>query len=115
MAAGNILLQANDSKIANIVFEEGASGNMSVTVPKEGGTLANESYVDTAINTVLGNVSTTELGYLDGVTSAIQTQIDTKQTAAQVTAAITAQKASSTVYGVAKISVSGSTLTITTI
>ena len=31
-----------------------------------------------------------------------------------ITAAITAQKASSTVYGVAKISVSGSTLTITT-
>lgn len=38
-----------------------------------------------------------------------------KQTAAQVTAAITAQKASSTVYGTAKISVSGSTLTITTV
>jgi len=33
---------------------------------------------------------------------------------ATITAAITAQKASSTVYGVAKISVSGSTLTITT-
>ena len=31
-----------------------------------------------------------------------------------ISAAITAQKASSTVYGVAKISVSGSTLTITT-
>ena len=32
-----------------------------------------------AIGTTLGTVSTTELGYLDGVTSAIQTQIDGKQ------------------------------------
>ena len=32
------------------------------------------------IGTTLGSVSTTELGYLDGVTSAIQTQIDSKQT-----------------------------------
>lgn len=31
------------------------------------------------IGTTLGSVSTTELGYLDGVTSAIQTQIDGKQ------------------------------------
>lgn len=105
MAAGNILLQANDSKVANIRFEDGAAGNVSVVVPKEGGTV---------LTTGTG-VSQTELGYLDGVTSAIQTQLDTKQTAAQVTAAITAQKASSTVFGTAKISVSGSTLTITTV
>ena len=31
------------------------------------------------IGTTLGSVSTTELGYLDGVTSAIQTQINSKQ------------------------------------
>lgn len=31
------------------------------------------------IGTTLGTVSTTELGYLDGVTSAVQTQIDGKQ------------------------------------
>lgn len=55
------------------------------------------------------------------VTAAHYTKTETdnlllaKQTAAQVTAAITAQKASSTVYGTAKISVSGSTLTITTV
>jgi len=33
-------------------------------------------------------LSTTELNYVDGVTSAIQTQLDTKRTAAQVTTAI---------------------------
>lgn len=33
------------------------------------------------IATTLANVSTTELGYLDGVTSAIQTQINTVTTA----------------------------------
>lgn len=52
MAAGNILLQANDSKVANIIFEDGASGNMSVTVPKEGGTLASETFVNTAISAI---------------------------------------------------------------
>lgn len=94
MAAGNILLQANDSKVANIVFEDGASGNMSVTVPKEGGTLANEAYVNT--------------------TAAPAVHTHTAANITDLAAAITAQKASSTVYGVAKISVSGSTLTITT-
>jgi len=32
----------------------------------------------TVYQTVVANVSNTEIGYLDGVTSAIQTQIDTK-------------------------------------
>ena len=79
-----------------------------------GVSVATDNEVSSTIAATLGNVSTTELGYLDGVTSNIQTQMDTKQTAAQVTAAITAQKASDTVYGVAKMSLSGSTLTITT-
>ena len=35
MASGRINLQANDGKVAGIVFEDGASGNVAVTVPKE--------------------------------------------------------------------------------
>ena len=60
------------------------------------GTAVAATYVDTAIarlagptftgtvtlpsTTSIGNVSSTELGYVDGVTSAIQTQLDTKET-----------------------------------
>jgi len=44
MAAGNMLLQANDLKVAVITFEDGATGNMPVVVPKEGGVLATEEY-----------------------------------------------------------------------
>lgn len=94
-ASTNIVTSAGDS--ADFVCENGASGNWR------------------CVGYTKASISVAELGYLDGVASNIQAQIDTKQTAAQVTAAITAQKASSTVYGVAKISVSGSTLTITTI
>ena len=45
MAAGKINLQANDGKVAGIVFEDGASTNVAVTVPKAGGKLAADSTV----------------------------------------------------------------------
>ena len=45
MASGRINLQANDGKVAGIVFEDGASGNVAVTVPKDGGKLAADSLV----------------------------------------------------------------------
>ena len=93
--------------------------------------LASPTFTGTVVlpsTTSIGTITNTELSYLDGVTSAIQTQIDGKAATSHthtasnitdlgttITAAITDQKASSTVYGVAKISVSGSTLTITTI
>lgn len=50
MAAGKINLQANDGKVAGVVFEDGASGNVSVTVPKEGGVVATEAYADTKVS-----------------------------------------------------------------
>lgn len=40
--------------------------------------------------TSIGNVSNTEIGYLDGVTSAIQTQIDSKQNKAGAPVTVTA-------------------------
>ena len=45
MASGRINLQANDGKVAGIVFEDGASGDVAVTVPKAGGKLAADSAV----------------------------------------------------------------------
>ena len=35
--AGGISIQASDGKYANVGFEAGASTNVSVTIPKEGG------------------------------------------------------------------------------
>lgn len=50
MAAGKISIQANDGKVAGIVFEDGASSNVTVTVPKEGGVVATEAYADTKVS-----------------------------------------------------------------
>jgi len=44
MAAGSIKLQSNDLRVATVTFEDGAAGNVSVVVPKEGGVLASEGY-----------------------------------------------------------------------
>ena len=40
MAAGKIQLQAADARIYEITAESGASGNVALTVPKDGGKLA---------------------------------------------------------------------------
>ena len=50
MAAGKINLQANDGKVAGVVFEDGASSNVTVTVPKEGGVVATKAYADTKVS-----------------------------------------------------------------
>lgn len=50
MAAGKISIQANDGKVAGVVFEDGASSNVTVTVPKEGGVVATEAYADTKMS-----------------------------------------------------------------
>ena len=50
MAAGKISIQANDGKVAGIMFEDGASSNVTVTVPKEGGVVATEAYADTKVS-----------------------------------------------------------------
>ena len=51
MAAGKINLQANDGKVAGIVFEDGAAGNVAITLPKEGGMLT----IDTEVVHNTGN------------------------------------------------------------
>lgn len=49
MSAGSIKLQSGDLRVATVTFEDGAASNVNVVIPKEGGTLASESYVDAAI------------------------------------------------------------------
>lgn len=43
--AGDIKLQTPDAKIFSVTAESGASGNVSIVFPKEGGTLATTTYV----------------------------------------------------------------------
>lgn len=52
MAAGEVNLQANDLRVATVTFEDGAVGNVSVVVPKEGGVLASEAHVASEIGAI---------------------------------------------------------------
>lgn len=67
------------------------AGTLNVTGTVSGGviaTLASPTFTGTVTlpsTTSIGSVSSTELGYLDGVTSAIQTQIDAKSPLASPT------------------------------
>lgn len=45
MAAGKINLQANDTRIYEITAEDGAAGNVAITLPKEGGVLTSDAKV----------------------------------------------------------------------
>ena len=56
MAAGKISIQANDGKVAGVVFEDGASSNVTVTVPKEGGIVVTDK--DATITSNLNMVGT---------------------------------------------------------
>ena len=57
MAAGKISIQANDGKVAGVVFEDGASSNVTVTIPKEGGTLATQTGLSTKQDTLVSGTS----------------------------------------------------------
>lgn len=52
MAAGTIKLQAADTRIYEVTAEEGAGGNVAITLPKEGGKLATESEVAAAVGAI---------------------------------------------------------------
>ena len=55
-----------------------ATGEMTTTAPSTVDTLTVDTSATLPATTSIGTVTSTELSYLDGVTSAIQTQIDTK-------------------------------------
>jgi hypothetical protein len=86
-----------DSKVPNSAFSDHTSATTSIHGIADVSALATKTYVDTAdgflatkesptftgtvilpSGTSIGNVSSTEIGYLDGVTSAIQTQLGNK-------------------------------------
>ena len=68
----------------------------------------------TADSLTVGNVSNTELGYLDGVTSAIQTQLNAKAPSASPTLTGTVTVPSTIVSGSATITLPSSTSTLAT-
>jgi len=57
-----------------------------------------QSSASTTYQPIVANVSNTEIGYLDGVTSAIQTQIDSKLAASSASTTYLTQASASTTY-----------------
>jgi hypothetical protein len=80
-AGTNISVTGNEvSTITNPVFDSATIGDVSNTELQylNGVTSAIQTQID-GKQSVVSGVSSTEIGYLDGVTSAIQTQLDTKE------------------------------------
>lgn len=70
-------IDTNTSQIATTAYVVG-QGYAKLSSPTFTGTVVLPS------STYIGDVSATEIGYLDGVTSAIQTQLNTKITSATI-------------------------------
>lgn len=49
MTDGKIQIQSTDNRIYTVTPEVGASGNVALTLPKEGGTLATDGEVNAAL------------------------------------------------------------------
>ena len=80
----------SQSKITNLTSDLALKANLDA--PTFTGTVILPS------TTSIGNVSATEIGYVDGVTSSIQTQIDTKASSSTVSSHISA---TTSVHGIA--------------
>jgi hypothetical protein len=74
-----------DTQIASNAITTAKILNGAVTVAKIESNPTFTGTVTLPANTAIGNVSSTEISYVDGVTSAIQTQIDTKSPTASPT------------------------------
>ena len=103
-AAFGLSLKTGTNPAGNATLKSDlATGTRTLQLPDESGTLITSSSVSSTYapkasptftgtvslpsNTSVGSVSSTELGYVDGVTSAIQTQIDAKASKVSITGA----------------------------
>ena len=93
--------------VGDVTITSVASGDI---VKWNGTAWVNNSLVSAGIQGVVANVNNTEIGYLDGVTSAIQTQIDSKAPLASPTFTGTVNGASLILSG--DLTVQGTTTTI---
>jgi hypothetical protein len=111
---GGIVRDASDG--VTKLFEDATTKPTSTVNFAEAGLVYGELQVGplTASSLTVGNVSDTEFGYLDGVTSSIQTQINAKANSASPTLTGTVTLPSSIVSGSATLTLPSSTGTIVT-
>jgi hypothetical protein len=111
---GGMVRDASDGVIK--VFEDATTKPSSTVNFSEAGLIYGDFQVGalTASSLTVGNVSNTELGYLDGVTSAIQTQLNAKANLAGPTFTGTVTLPSTVVSGSATITLPTSTSTLAT-
>ena len=111
---GGIVRDASDGVIK--VFEDATTKPSSTVNFSEAGLVLGDFQVGalTASSLTVGTVSNTELGYLDGVTSAIQTQLNAKANLAGPTFTGTVTVPSTITSGSAVITLPSSTSTLAT-
>ncbi len=108
---GGILLQADDTQIATIKFEDGAGSAKNVTIPKEGGKLAADSTVvhNTGDETIAGIKTFSSSPIVPTATTSTQAvnkgQLDLKQNASNAVTTSSANALNSDA-----LRISGSTL-----
>jgi hypothetical protein len=109
-----IVRDASDGVIKT--FKDASTKPTSTVNFSEGGLAYADMRVGglTASSLTVGSVSDTEFGYLDGVTSAIQTQLNAKATSANPTLTGTVTLPSTVVSGSATITLPSSTSTLAT-
>lgn len=111
---GGMVRDASDGVIK--VFEDATTKPSSTVNFSEAGLVYGDFQVGalTASSLTVGNVSNTELGYLDGVTSSIQTQLNAKAPSANPTLTGTVTLPSTVVSGSATITLPTTTSTLAT-
>jgi len=77
-AAGNTLVSYASTGIMSTSVTPSFNGGISTTNINASGNVSVTGGTTLSSNTSIGNVSSTEIGYLDGVTSNIQSQLDSK-------------------------------------
>ena len=109
----NLLNSAGTANKTVNIATASTGGTTAITIGSSSGATSNVTLngtISLPSTTSIGNVSSTEIGYLDGVTSAIQTQLDAKAPLAGPTFTGTTTTAALTVTG--NLTVQGTTTTV---